>query len=263
MAVRLLATDFDETVTEAVGVIHPPVVDAIRAFTAQGGTVLLASGRVLLSLEKIVTAWGVPCFLAGTNGTVLETWPDRQCLITHQLEADLGAHALDAGDGLGLPHLLYDDRLFARAERASIRYSELLGVPVHTTPELKRHIRPGLRAVSWRCDAADRSRLMDVLGQALDGRAAVTASHAVLVDVNPLPASKGEALRRVQSLRGIAPEETLSIGDSPNDESLLGAAGLRAAVANAAPGLKEIASFVATEARGRGVLECFRRFGLL
>jgi hydroxymethylpyrimidine pyrophosphatase-like HAD family hydrolase len=143
-----------------------------------------------------------------------------------------------------------------------MRYSELLRVPIHTTPDLREHVQPGIRAVSWRCAAENRASLMQTLENALDGRAWVTASHALLVDVNPCGADKGGTLRAVQGALDLSPAETLSIGDSPNDLSLLLAAAHRAAVANAAPELKEVATYVATAPRGRGALECFDRFGL-
>jgi hydroxymethylpyrimidine pyrophosphatase-like HAD family hydrolase len=142
------------------------------------------------------------------------------------------------------------------------RYSKLLRVPLYSTPDLLRHIGREARAVTYRCAPEETPRLRADLVRALDGKACVTASHAVLVDVNPRGADKGRALRTVQRVRGITPAETLSIGDSPNDLSLLLKARLRACVANACPELRAAATYVAGEPRGRGVLECLQRFGV-
>ncbi len=261
-AIKLLSTDFDETLTEGVGRILPALVPAIRRFVEHNGVVLLASGRILLSLETIVDSWAMPCFLAATNGAVLEHWPDRRRLSARELDSAVTGRALAAGDGRGAAHLLFDDRLYTQGTPERVRYSEVLQVPVIRTPDLIPYVGPGLRAVSWRCAAEERGSLMRVLREALNGDAWVTASHAVLVDVNPCGADKGTALRTVQETTGIAADETLSIGDSPNDVSMLLAAGHRAAVANAAGELKDVATFVAKKPRGWGVLECFAHFGL-
>ena len=262
MSIDLLATDFDETMTEGRGEVLPAVIEAVRTFTGRGGTLLLASGRAHLSMERIVEAWGIPCFLAAANGSVLSWWPARRRIYALQLDAETVGCALRLGEGRGLPHLLYDDRLYVPADVASERYSELLKVPFFATPDLAGQIGPDIRAVTYRCEESETPRLRADLSRALDGRATVTASHPVLVDVNPRGAEKGEALRRVQRELGVDPDRTLSIGDSPNDSSLLAAASHRACVANAAPELAATATFVSSRPRGCGVLEILERFGI-
>jgi hydroxymethylpyrimidine pyrophosphatase-like HAD family hydrolase len=53
----------------------------------------------------------------------------------------------------------------------------------------------------------------------------------------------------------IAPDETIAVGDAENDHAFLAMCGLRVAVSNALPSLKEVADVVTVAARGEGVVE--------
>ena len=53
----------------------------------------------------------------------------------------------------------------------------------------------------------------------------------------------------------IAADETIAVGDAENDHAFLAMCGLKVAVSNALPSLKEIADVVTVAARGEGVVE--------
>jgi hydroxymethylpyrimidine pyrophosphatase-like HAD family hydrolase len=53
----------------------------------------------------------------------------------------------------------------------------------------------------------------------------------------------------------VAPEETIGIGDAENDHAFLSMCGLKVAVSNALPSLKDLADVVTVAARGEGVVE--------
>ncbi len=75
------------------------------------------------------------------------------------------------------------------------------------------------------------------------------------VMILPTGVNKGSGLRAVLGELGIAAESVVGVGDGENDHSLLEACGLRVAVANAVPALKERAGVVTTGSRGDGVVE--------
>ncbi len=263
MAIRLIASDFDETLSEPLGIVLPEVSAAIRAYVARGGAFLLASGRITASIEKIAAAWDVPCHLAAANGAVIESWPERRRLRALELPPELIRRALALGAGRGEAHLFFDDRFHARASPDVERYSRLLGVPFAHAEDLAARAASGARAVIWRCNERETPLLKAALAAAFDGEAFVTASHARLVDCNPAGAGKDRALACIQEMLGIAPDETLSLGDSPNDLGLFARAAHCGAPANAHPALKARATFVASEAYGRGALACLARHGVV
>ena len=89
-----------------------------------------------------------------------------------------------------------------------------------------------------------------------------------LVQFQDAAAGKGNVLRALSELWGIAPREVLACGDSANDYSMLdGRLGFRCgAPGNADEGIKAAVrgagGYVAEERVGMGVLEVLRHFGL-
>lgn len=79
--------------------------------------------------------------------------------------------------------------------------------------------------------------------------------------VMALPSNVTKATGLAPALEDIvvAPEDTIAVGDAENDHAFLTMCGLRVAVANALPALKEMADVVTVGARGEGVSEIVDR----
>jgi hydroxymethylpyrimidine pyrophosphatase-like HAD family hydrolase len=79
------------------------------------------------------------------------------------------------------------------------------------------------------------------------------------VMVLPSALNKATGLLTALGRLAIPPAQVVAIGDGENDHSLLGAAGLGIAVANAVPLLKQSAAFVTDQPASRGVIEVIDR----
>lgn len=79
------------------------------------------------------------------------------------------------------------------------------------------------------------------------------------VMVLPAGCNKGSGLEAVLAELGAPAREVVAIGDAENDHSLLAAAGLPVAVANAVASLKQQAALVTEGPAGRGVCELIDR----
>jgi Cof subfamily protein (haloacid dehalogenase superfamily) len=86
----------------------------------------------------------------------------------------------------------------------------------------------------------------------------VVVSGPHWVDVLSPSASKGRALRRVQSALGVTADQTMAFGDFLNDLEMMDAATWSFAVANAHPLLKERARFLAPANNANGVVRTVR-----
>lgn len=80
------------------------------------------------------------------------------------------------------------------------------------------------------------------------------------MDVMAKGVSKGQAVRRIAQMHGIDPNDVLVIGDGNNDLEMMRAAGMKAAVGNARPVVKEAANYVCEGTYTRGVLEAVQHF---
>jgi hydroxymethylpyrimidine pyrophosphatase-like HAD family hydrolase len=85
----------------------------------------------------------------------------------------------------------------------------------------------------------------DELRRRFSGRLDVVRSHDLFVEVHSLEASKGHGMRFLARHFGIPQADTIAVGDSGNDSSMIAWAGLGVAMGNAVPELLEIADEVA------------------
>ncbi len=77
-----------------------------------------------------------------------------------------------------------------------------------------------------------------------NGTLTIVSSGENLIDIMPANTSKGRAVKMLADHLGIPISETVAFGDSPNDESMLRAAGFSVAMGNAVPEIKKICNFV-------------------
>lgn len=80
--------------------------------------------------------------------------------------------------------------------------------------------------------------------------------------VSHAEATKLHGIYEVSKLLGIKRVESIGVGDSGNDFSLLMACGLKVAMGNALPALKEIADYVAPSVEDDGVADVIEKFVL-
>lgn len=94
-----------------------------------------------------------------------------------------------------------------------------------------------------------------ILREKLPARLKPVVSGTDWVDVSNRDAAKGLALRAIQKLYGIAPQECMAFGDFMNDYELLQACGESYAMANACQEIKALAKYIAPSNDEEGVLQ--------
>lgn len=82
------------------------------------------------------------------------------------------------------------------------------------------------------------------------------------VEISDIKSTKQEGILKVAEILGIKTHEIIGIGDSYNDFPLLMACGLKVAVGNAAPELKEIADYIAPPMNQDAVADVIEKFVL-
>lgn len=89
---------------------------------------------------------------------------------------------------------------------------------------------------------------------------AVTSSITNNVEINEKHANKGEALGFLCRHLGLEISQSMSFGDGSNDRSMIVAAGIGVAMANADPSLLEIADYVTDTNDNDGVAKAIEKF---
>jgi hypothetical protein len=82
----------------------------------------------------------------------------------------------------------------------------------------------------------------------------------IVVDIHHASVSKQYAILEVAEILGIKTDEIIGVGDGYNDFPLLMACGLRVAMGNAVPELKEIADYIAPSVEEDGIIDVIEKF---
>lgn len=261
---RLVVMDLDGTARSRRLGITPGVRDAIAAARARGVQVCLATGRMWRSAEPWVRALGVdPPVILYNGGQVLDFATGR-LLYERRLpaEAARAALALIRRDPAVQPHLYVGDRvLVERPHPLTDAYTADDGLTAEVVPSFEPFLADDPHKVLVigprdRIEALQRT----VRGAGLPVHA--VQSEPVYLEILPPGVSKGEALRAMLATLGLAPAETIAIGDNWNDAEMIEAAGLGVAMRHAPERLRARAAYVCGSAEEEGVREVIERFVL-
>lgn len=247
MAYRLMAADYDLTLTRSDRKVSAHTRETIRAVYAAGKFVTLASGRLGGSAEvaRELFPGDVPLILGNgalvqscaTGETLSETLMDGQSALTLLRWCRRRANAAI----VYAPSGIYTDRVNAVSEAYAQSFSNT-PMPLPFPEEIAREglykiLLLGLPVTVRRAGKkllADPPCPVDCF----------TSSPEAL-EIVPLGVNKAAGLARAAELLGIPREETIAIGDGENDISMLRWAGLGIAMSNASAAVKAAADVIA------------------
>ena len=268
---KLIACDLDETLLDRSHLVCSRNVEAVRAARERGVRFVIATGRgfpsVRYELETLGLADEPGEYTIALNGaTILEN-----------------RHAkLLAFDGISLE---FADEMYRRGLEYDVCVHVYTPSTVYArgmTDEERRYLGRKLEGI-----VEVDSRTLDFLHgepvakilysntdmeylksiarevEPLTHDADVTYSSNRYLEFNRKGVNKGAGLLHLANMLGVAPEETVAIGDNWNDAPMLEAAGLAAGVANVVPELRSCCDYVAqADSSAGGVAEVIERFVL-
>ncbi|MCW5814170.1 MAG: HAD family phosphatase [Labilithrix sp.] len=212
----MLATDYDGTLAED-GRVAGATLEALRRAKAAGITLVLVTGRELDELQGVFPELDVFDTVVAENGALLYTpQPDAQAAAVRLLAT--------------APPPAFAQTLVARGVGPIS-----CGRVIVATWEPHQHV------------VLETIREMGLELEVIFNKGAVM--------VLPTGVNKASGLRAALLDFALEASQVVGIGDAENDHSLLNAAGLGVAVANAVPALKERADLTMSLPRGAGVVE--------
>jgi hypothetical protein len=218
--IRLVAIDIDGTLTFKDRKLDLAAVEAVRKAESSGLPVILATGNALPFAEAASVMLGTSGpLIAEDGGTVFDPSTGETHLLGDRIEADRGLAALE--------------RTFGPLEQTRTSAARLAGLTLKRTISVE-DVRKVLQREGFSLVAVDSG----------------FAIHIKSPDVN-----KGNALRKVSTMRGVPLAEIAAIGDGPNDIEMLGVAGISFAVANSADEVKRVCAHVTNSPYGKGAAE--------
>lgn len=252
--IKLVATDLDGTLLRSDGTVSDRTRAAIASAAAAGLWVVFVTGRPPRWLDVLIDASGHVGLAVAANGAVLYDMATEQMISMHPLEPELllelGSElraafpnvtfAVEYGNGFALePDYLHEWEINPPRDRHGRPVPPPLVGPLATIVA-----EPAVKLLAKDREAhpdAFLSAAVDVLGT----RATITHSSSIgLLEISAPGVTKASGLAELAAAHGIGPDETVAIGDMPNDVPMLHWAGRSYAVANAHPAAQAAADEV-------------------
>ncbi|MGN1031023.1 MAG: HAD family hydrolase [Butyricicoccaceae bacterium] len=258
---KLIVSDVDGTlVPDSASTINPEYYEVIRALSAKGIQVVIASGRQYASIRRLFEpvqdllwfiAEGGSMIMHGDDRILLKPIPDEWVA---EFLQDLSTLP-DVDCMLAAPDLSYtpfaDTQMF-RWMRESYRFDICaMGGWDKMPPE-------GICKMAVYHPTDVDGVCSEWLIPKWKERMYVASSGVCWIDFLMPGVDKGAALGRIRQELGIAKEQTIAFGDNNNDIELLRAAGTGVAVSSAREPLKQIADRIVPNFEQDGVLQVWK-----
>ena len=296
--IRLVALDLDGTLLNRNHEITSLTRQAIAHATEQGVTVVVATGRPLGNLPPVVAQLPGLRYAITSNGAAVwdlgsdplgavysryanaaeRTTSEPVCLLHRLMPVQLSREVFDMfmeyqggmgifSDGYSIKDQQSVDYMAARLARrnGSTEARQPNDGRFIVVRDLREWMSRHAHEVEKQClFFADQSLVPEALARfrAVPGIEVVQGSPEN-IEVTAAGVDKGEALLALADLLGIPHEQTMAVGDSENDRTMLEKAGVAAVMANGMPQIKAIGGLVSeADCNHDGVAELFRRVGI-
>ena len=246
MKYKLVASDLDGTLLDSSSRVGNRNLDAISKLTEKGVYFVPATGRTLCELpEEVLNCSDIRYVIHSNGATVTDRVSGEKIRLCIKKEAakrlfDI-LYKYDAHLTVRHGGKSYAEKLFDNTERHNridknhvaviSRYSEF--------PEDFKSViyaLPDVEVVSaYFHSDEERLKCRDEISALGECRAVVVSCGGL--EIFDKSAGKGKALLALCEKLGIDASETIGVGDSGNDITLVGAAGLGLAVSNSSPSL--------------------------
>jgi Cof subfamily protein (haloacid dehalogenase superfamily) len=275
LPVRCIALDVDGTILRPNLTIHRRTVAAVAACRAQGIRVVLATGRRLATAFAYAREVGADRDLVAVDGGLVVEGEDR-ILRSRPMAGATAAQIVAWAEEEGVPVAVMTRRHVYGSRRRA---------PWHVLREARRRgtLRSvaGARHMLWELSALrplsaldpyadpvykvtpvgprDRAAALRARLEAAEGLDLRFTAPGGAYEIVARGVSKGEGLAWLLRRRGVDPAHTMAVGDGWNDVEMFDRVGHPVAMANAPPGVRERARWVADHVEGEGVAAVLER----
>jgi len=227
--IRLVASDVDGTLLDHHGVLPEGRAEAVRALTAVGIPLVLATGKLWTSVQTLIGTLGLPGPHVACNGSVVFA-PDGTLLAQHLLDPGAADEVAARLQRESIPHAVYleDGTIVTDVVQVAHDVLPLLGEP---RPVVGERGGRGVIKVLAIVPAEDEGDLRSVAA----GSASVQRTGPRFLEWNATGVDKATGLLTVAALLGVGLDDVVAIGDAENDVPMLRSAGIGLAVAGASP----------------------------
>lgn len=270
MSYRIIALDLDGTLLTPGKTILPASLKALAKARQAGIKVVIVTGRHHVAIHPFYQALELDTPAICCNGTYLYDYHAKKVLSADPLPENQAQAVIRRLDDAGIPGLLYaDDAMMYQHETGHVQRT------LKWAESLPPAQRPVFVQVNSLADAAKRAHsiwkfalahsdttMLARFAQQLETDLGLACewSWQDQVDIAKAGNSKGKRLREWVEANGYQMSEVLAFGDNYNDLSMLEAAGLGVAMANADEAIKARADLVIGDNTEAGIAETVNKY---
>lgn len=264
MVFKLIAFDLDGTLLNDELVMSPRVRRALDQARARGILLTLASGRGYPALQPWVNHLGWTTPLICYQGAVVADATSGRAMFQLTFPQSQAADLIVFARERNLELLLFaDDVIYVEnKQRSDLYYDKWFGAAFRVVDDLTTAVPANLIKFIIVGDGDDLDLLRPEVERRFGAYLQIVRSHRFFLEGLASEATKGRALAWLAARLGISRQETMAIGDSGNDRSMIAWAGLGVAVGNASEEAKSAADYIAPSVDDDGVAEALERFCL-
>lgn len=271
--IRLVGLDLDGTLLDEHKKISAPTMEALEEAARQGVYLVPVTGRPHLGIPTLVRELPFVRYIISCNGA---------CIRDEKNGSLLRERLIPAEESQALVRLLHGKKLPFEVLFEGVGYAEgwvyehLIAKNPHnaflpryvketrrTIPDIKAFVEEGRGLEELFIMAGQKDSVEEILCELQS----IPKLHVVhpgpgMLEITAAGVDKGEALLALAKKLGIDRRETMAIGDSGNDLTMLRAAGLSVAMGNAAPEVKKLSDAVTETNENHGVAVALSRYVL-
>ncbi len=243
----LLCTDLDGTLLNSDFAVSKENLDAIAYFQREGGLFTFVTGRMPYFAEDVYEVVKPNAPVACCNGGGIYDFRTREYVRTVELSKnvrELVMHVVENVEGVGFQVDTFDRVYFCQENRAMEWFREVTGMP-NLVRDYDDVSEPIAKIVFGEDDEDRINAVINLLNShPLAEQFDFTRSEYSLYEILPKGCNKGMGLERLAEHLNIDMRKTLAVGDYNNDVSMIRAAGVGIAVANAVEEAKACADHI-------------------
>lgn len=266
MAIRLVATDMDDTLLRDDWTISERTVQAIQQARKQGVYVTIATGRMPASVRPYARQLGIDVPVITYNGAMVQESLSEKVLYRKVISVETAQDIINwlLPQDLNFQVYLKDQLFVEKMNDWSRRYAHATRVSIAETNlwELLSHEKEGVEKILLFGEPEVLLGWEEKIRRRYEGRVRTTQSKSHFLELIHPEVNKGAALSSLAERLGVKQEEVLAVGDSLNDLEMIQYAGIGVAMGNGRQEVKDAANVVTSSNQEDGVAQAIEKYVL-
>jgi len=261
--IKLIVTDMDGTLLNDKRELPPGIWKTIEQLRSKGILFAVASGRQYQTLADIFDPLRDRMLFMAENGTIIVH--NGEIISTVALDKSLVHEFIQIARGLDDCHIVLCGTETAYVESTDAHFLSRTGDYFHHKKIVKDLMEVDADVLKFTiCDFKNPENYSYEHFSPFSDRAQIAVASDIWLDIMPLHANKGAALKKMQEKLGITNAETLVFGDYMNDFEMMQYSENSYAMANAHPEILAISKFQTHHSNNEnGVIATLKDLGLV